>query len=309
MAPSSRNYARNSESELDDYRKRFYRELQNGRVVVKISDSVFRCPYCPSRKDRDYRCRELFQHASRVARDSGSDDVKEKARHLALMKYLDEYLEKKQSPAATKDTETSSKANDSDGLFVWPWVGIIANIPVQRNNERYVGESGTRIKESLAGQGFNPLKVHPLWNHRGHSGFAIVEFGKDWPGFTNAIAFDKAFETDHHGKKDYKTARCLGDKLYGWVARDDDYSSKGIVGDHLRKSGDLKTVEEIQAEDQRKTTKLVSNLTNVIEVKAMRLKEIESKYTETSISLSNVMSEKDAMHQAFNEGMSSWNNL
>ena len=30
---------------------------------------------------------------------------------------------------------------------------------------------------------------------------------------------------------------------------------KGIVGEHLRKSGDLKTVEEIQA-DQRKTTTL-----------------------------------------------------
>lgn len=300
MARNSRFDTRISESELDDYRYRYYRELQNGSVRVKISDTTFRCPYCPSKDDRDYRCRELLQHASRVGRDSGSGDVKEKARHLALMKYLDKYLDTKQSPASTKDTE-SSTANDADGHFVWPWVGIIANIPVQRIDGRYVGESGTKIKEYLAAQGFNPSRVNPLWNHRGHSGFAIVEFDKDWPGFTNAIAFDKAFEADHRGKRDWKTAKRLGDKLYGWVAREDDYRSKSIFGEHLSKSWDLKTVEEIQAEDKRKTTKLVSNLTNVIEVKTMRLKEIESKYAETSISLSNVMSQKDAMHQAFNE--------
>ncbi|KAJ9698427.1 hypothetical protein PVL29_007490 [Vitis rotundifolia] len=300
MARNSRIDTRISDSELDDYRYRYYRELQSGSVRVKISDTIFRCPYCPSKDDRDYRCRELLQHASRVARDSGSGDVKEKARHLALMKYLDKYLDTKQSRAPTKGTE-SSTANDADGHFVFPWVGIIANIPVRWSDGRYVGESGTKIKEDLAAQGFNPWRVQPLWNYRGHSGFAIVEFERDWPGFTNAIAFDKAFEADHRGKRDWKTAKRLGDEMYGWVAREDDYRSNSIIGDHLSKNWDLKTVEQIQADDKRKTTTLVSNLTNAIEVKTMRLKEIESKYAETSISLSNVMSQKDAMHQAFNE--------
>ena len=60
-----------------------------------------------------------------------------------------------------------------------------------------------------AGPGLKNLWVQPL---KGSSAldpprslrFAIVEFGKDWPGFSNAITFDKAFEADHHGKHDYK---------------------------------------------------------------------------------------------------------
>lgn len=293
-----------SKSYIEDYSYRYYRELRSGSATVKVSATIFRCPYCPSKKGREYRCRELHQHASRVFRDSESRDVKEKASHLALMKYLDKYLDPKQS----KEAE-SSKTNDVDGLFVWPWVGVIANIPVQQRDGRYVGKSGTSIRDYLAVQGFNPVRVHPLWSHRGHSGFAIVEFDRDWAGFTNAMAFDKAFEADHRGKRHWRTAKVLGENLYGWVARDDDYYSKCIIGEHLRKSGDLKTVEEIQAEDQRKTTTLVSNLNNVIEVKTRHLREIESKYAETSTHLVSVMSQKDAMHQAFNERMCSYTAL
>ncbi|KAI9117127.1 hypothetical protein K1719_011293 [Acacia pycnantha] len=70
-----------------------------------------------------------------------------------------------------------------------------------------------------------------------------------WPwmefdGFNNAIDFEKSFEVDQCGKTDYIKTRNRVDRLYGWVARDDDYHAKSIIGDHLRKNGDLKPVTE-----------------------------------------------------------------
>jgi len=55
-------------------------------------------------------------------------------------------------------------------------------------------------------------------------------------------------------------------------------------------------------EEARKTNKLVSNLTNVIEVKKLHLKEMADKFKETSQSLKQLVEEKDKLHQAYNEG-------
>ena len=52
-------------------------------------------------------------------------------------------------------------------------------------------------------EGFNPVKVHPLWNYIGHTRYATVEFKGDWSGFVNAIAFEKVFELDNHGTRDW----------------------------------------------------------------------------------------------------------
>ncbi|KAL6963247.1 hypothetical protein U1Q18_049782 [Sarracenia purpurea var. burkii] len=194
-----------------------------------------------------------------------------------------------------------SEVTEQSELFVWPWMGIVANIPVEEKGGRYVGEGGSKLRHDLAAQGFEPLRVHPLWNYKGHSGFAVVEFDRDWSGFTNGMKFEKSFEANHRGKEDFYTAKQIGDELYGWIARDDDFHSESIIGEHLRRSGDLKTISGLEAEDERKTTRLVANLSNVIEVKNMRLKEIECKYNETSISVSNLMAQKDLMHRAYNE--------
>lgn len=93
----------------------------------------------------------------------------------------------------------------------------MANIPVERNGGKYVGESGTKLREDFAKQGFNPVKVQPLWSYRGHCGFAVVEFRRDWPGFS-AMMFEKSFESKYCGKRDYRTVETLGDRLYEWVA-------------------------------------------------------------------------------------------
>ncbi|XP_022155126.1 factor of DNA methylation 4-like [Momordica charantia] len=190
---------------------------------------------------------------------------------------------------------------DHDQLFVWPWMAIVANIQTVIKAGRHVGESGSKLRDEFTRQGFNPLKVHPLWNRFGHSGFAVVEFNKDWDGFRNAIMFEKSFEVDHHGKRDYNVSRHRGEKLYGWVARDDDYYSKSIFGDYLQRNGDLKTVSGKEAEDNSKALKLFSNLANTLETKNLHLKEIAHKVRATNASLTNLMDQMDETVKTHND--------
>lgn len=193
------------------------------------------------------------------------------------------------------------EGGDANELFVYPWMGIVANIPVVKRNGRYIGESGSKLRDELIMKGFDPQRVLPLWNHLGFSGYALVEFNKDWPGFGNAMCFEKSFDAQHCGRRDYYEADEVKDGLYGWVARALDYRSSGIIGETLRKKGDLKTIAGIEAEEKLKTSKLVSNLANEIEVRNKSIREIENKYNETTMSLSRLMTEKDEMHRHYNE--------
>ncbi|XP_061340670.1 factor of DNA methylation 4-like [Gastrolobium bilobum] len=284
----SRHSERISESDLKYYEHRYYNDLKNDCFKFKISNSTYRCPFCLDRQD--YSVSELLKHASRFARGSHSREIKVIAKHSALQLYIDKYLPKNIRP------EPVSK----DQLFVWPWMGIVANIPTEIENGRYVGESGSKLREEFTLKGFHPLRVHPLWNHNGHSGFAIVEFSKDWDGFINAMNFEKSFEAEQCGKRDYYSSRCQRGRLYGWVARDDDYHLKSVIGVHLRKNGDLKTVSGKEAEDKRKTSKLVSGLANTLKMKNKELEQVCSKYDEIDWSLNRVMEQKEEMIKSFN---------
>lgn len=75
---------------MEKYEKKSYKKLKNGNHQVKISDQNFTCPCCSSKRKRDYPYKDLLQHASGVGK-SPSDErsAKEKANHLALMKYLE----------------------------------------------------------------------------------------------------------------------------------------------------------------------------------------------------------------------------
>nr|XP_011461209.1 PREDICTED: factor of DNA methylation 4 isoform X1 [Fragaria vesca subsp. vesca] len=207
------------------------------------------------------------------------------------------YLE----PAQQIERPTESPKLNDEKLFVWPVMGVLANIKTEFKGGKHVGESGSKIKAELTAKGFNPVRVHPLWNFRGHSGFAVVEFENNWEGFNNGMSFERSFEVERHGKRDYNLTRNRGDQFYGWVARDDDYNSRSIVSDYLRKNGDLKTVSGQQAEEQRKTIKLVSNLQNTLEIKSSHLEEMQNKYQNTANSLNKVVHERDAILKAFNE--------
>ncbi|KAJ8760358.1 hypothetical protein K2173_012608 [Erythroxylum novogranatense] len=292
-----------SDSEMNDYEDKCYEELLNGTQQVRTSDGTFTCPYCQNKKrKRDYIYNELLQHASGVGKSTSKKrKAKEKANHLALAKYLEKDVasSKPSKPGVESDPLSSCSGDEK---LVWPWTGIVVNIPTTRTDDgRYVGASGSKFRDELISRGFNPTRVHPLWNYRGHSGCAVVEFNKDWPGLHNAISFEKDYEANRHGRKEWfsNDEEKLG--VYCWLARSDDYNTKNIVGEHLRKIGDLKSISEIMEEEARKQDQLVSNLTNIIEIKHRHLKDIELKCNETSDTLKKVMGEKERLLQAYNE--------
>ncbi|KAG2297855.1 hypothetical protein Bca52824_034327 [Brassica carinata] len=413
-----------SRREMDDLEYRYYSEMKDGTRKVKISDSLFRCPFCYIDRKRDYTFDDLLRHASYniSGGSSRTKDGREVARHLALERYMKKYLRPLETPlgtAATPSVDVSSRpkeeltgnwitsssssaagelnssivksssprvaepepmpvsggdvvhgpsgeerqifspkfsssfsnqdgtypskraclaagaregeepvqqivlshgaprypqrrdpvaARNDDVMFVHPWKGVLANISRTWNEKtrKFAGESGSKIREELISKGFNPHKVEPLWNGRvGFTGFALVYFGKDWEAFRNATMFENHFEVNQCGKRDFDSARDRGDEIYGWIAKKEDYYSRTVVGEHLKKQGDLVTVSGKEAEEQRKAMTLVSTLETTLENKSSDIQEIESKYKETSTALQRSMREKDDMINAHNEKMSS----
>lgn len=290
-----------SDSDIDDYEAKYYSQLKTGRYKVKNPDGTYRCPFCAGKKKQDFCFKDLIQHAKGIGVSNRKG--KTKANHRAFAKYLSaDFGTEDSSSKQLMAMETNPPPNPKqDDQFVWPWMGILVNVPTEWKSGKRVGESATRIKEQLSQ--FNPLKVHALWNFKGHTGTAVVDFSSDWAGFKDAMAFEKYFEARRFGKKDWDDQKSRGDDMYGWIARSDDYNSEGHVGDHLRKTGDVKTVNELTVEESRKNDILVANLASQIDVKNRHLHELECKYNETALSLSKLMEEKDKLHETYNGGL------
>lgn len=262
MAYSSEDETDISDSELEEYVDRCYEQLQRGNHQVRYNEELYRCPYCPGKKKLVYPYKDLLQHASDLSKGSQNKDIKHKGKHLGLLRFIKTDLNQAEELSSelavlTIEQPLGSVSND---LFVWPWMGIVANADVG---------SVSKHKSDLMKRGIELMRVRPLPS----GGYVIVEFKRDWSGFYNALKFEKEFEVDHHGKKDYGAANCLGDGLYGWLAREDEYKSENVLGEYLQKYGDLKTVGEVEAEEKRKTSLLIADLTKTIQELRMQIDE------------------------------------
>ena len=307
---------RSGDSEFEGYINKAYKELKDGLVNVRFSDHIFRCPYC--RGSRDYTYSDLLRHASRIARESRSAGLEEKARHMGLEEFLEWDLHAKtkcsestngniSSHKTSGNTVSSHKTGDE--LFVWPWMVVVANIPTVEKGGKFSGESGKKLKDEWIKQGYNIIKVHPLWSWRGHSGQAVVEFGRAWDGFKHAMMFVKALEMDKHGRENwYDRTRQKDNKFYVWIAGEEDYNANGLVGEHLRKNGDLKTLSAIEKEDSVKNSKLLLGLKTLIEEKSKRSDEIQKQISRTDSHIAAVtaavIEQSIVMEHKYNSGIS-----
>ncbi|KAJ4958775.1 hypothetical protein NE237_025886 [Protea cynaroides] len=291
-----------SESEIDDYKEKPYEQLKAGTHKVKYSDVAFRCPFCKGKKKQDYRYKDLLQHASGVGKGSSNRNAKQKANHLALAKYLETDLAGASGPEQSVVVgEPNAKPPEQDDLFVWPWKGVIVDLFAKLKGKD-PGAYSSWLKEELSK--YKLLEVHTLWKEEDPTAYAIVNFRKDWAGFKDAMEFEKAFEANHHGKKDWNERRQDPDpNIYGWFARADDYNSEGPVGDYLRKNGDLKTIANIAQEAIEQTNTIVATLTTKIDVTNESIDELEYKCNEQSLSKSRTIEEKDRLHKKYNNDM------
>uniref|UniRef100_A0ACD5VMX3 Uncharacterized protein n=1 Tax=Avena sativa TaxID=4498 RepID=A0ACD5VMX3_AVESA len=166
-----------------------------------------------------------------------------------------------------------------DEKYVWPWTGVLVNVPTEWKNGHRVGENGCDLRDQFPQ--FRPRKVNPLWDkHGSHTGSAIVQFENDWSGYTNAIDFENHFEAQGCGKRHWEEQKYHGQAMFGWAARANDYTSHGPIGNWLRKYRDLKTIVDCKNEEASKIEQLEANLNRQVEVKGRHVQEAECKFDE-----------------------------
>ncbi|CAA7408975.1 unnamed protein product [Spirodela intermedia] len=289
MGCSSEEISEVSDSEIGDYEAKSYSELENGRHPVRNPNGTYRCPFCVRKKKKQaYIRQQILQHPSGIG--ASNRRAKEKANHRALARYL---TTSNQNP---EDNQMlPPKLQEEDDQFVWPWKGILVNVPTEV-------EEGRGLKAELSD--LNPLKIRALWNSTGHTGTAIVDFRGDWSGLKDAMTFEKHFEKRSRGRSDWCDRHGFRrEGIHGWIARAEDYNLVGAIGRHLRKKGDLKTIAELSKEGSEKKEKLVAALMNQLEASHTRLQELESRYSECALSLDQMMEQRDKLHRAYNEEM------
>ncbi|KAI6668974.1 hypothetical protein NL676_003859 [Syzygium grande] len=242
-----------------------------------------------------------LRHASVVTKNSSK---KRYAKEKDSCVSLEEDSEEDQENVNVIELPFDTSVNYcNEQMFVWPWMGIVVDTRPKKVRTRCcVKESKTRVTGELHRKGFSFIRVQALCDYQNPSEIAVVEFGEDWLGFCNALLFERAYDADHHGRKDWYSSKQRKTGTYAWVARADDYNSKCIIGEKLREIGDLKTIAETVDKEAQKREELVS-LERKLELKNMQLQEMEEKSKQTSNSLKNLITEKEKLEQSYNEEM------
>jgi len=252
-------------------------------------------PILSRKKKQDYRYNELLQHAVGVGASNRAAKVK--ANHQALAKLLKEDHADASAtlpPRQALALSNPPKPVKDQEVFVWPWMGILTNVPVEQTQG-----GGAILLKQLAD--FKPLRYTAVYGSNGYTGYGIVLFTKDWIGFKNALAFQNFFKSRRLGKMDWKETKRHGKYVFGWLAKEEDYKSDDPVGVFLSANGDLKTVSDLEQEMCSKTDNLIANLAQQITAKSKYLQELECKCNQMNLSLQRAMEERDLLHKRYNE--------
>ncbi|MFS7934570.1 putative XS domain-containing protein [Helianthus anomalus] len=284
-------YANEVDPEFEEYvRHKYYEKLKDECLKVRFSDKFLKCPFCPESKDYSYD--DLLRHADRIASKSKTTSYKEKAKHTGLIEYLERDFHAKIKCFDSTSVTLTPNQNANEELIVWPWMAVVSNIPVE-----YKNDCGKKLTDDWITEGYSPVEDHLLLKWHGFSGLAVVEFGKTWDGFYHVMKFIKAFEVNKHGRKDwFDMEKCKDDKLYAWIATAEDYNRDGVIGDYLRKNGDLKTVADVQKEDEL----VICGLKAMIHERDKRIEEMNGKISKIDVQLETAMKQKEVMTENFN---------
>ncbi|CAO2826484.1 unnamed protein product [Amaranthus hypochondriacus] len=291
-----------SDSEIEIYAEKPYVGLQTGTYKVMSIKGTLRCPFCAGKKKQDYALKDLHQHASGVAKGAAHRSALQKANHLALARYLEVDLGfvSVQANEAAKAAELQP-SDPKEEVFCWPWIGIVVNI---LNDPKTGNQSPDSEFLMRTFSKYKPLGVEVFSNVQEQSAIAIVKFGKEMHGHTNAHQFELSFQASCRSKEEWVANKGnLGSHIYGWRACKDDYFADGQIGKYLRKNTELVTLSEIVRKDKLGSVSVAVNLANEIEMQNQSLIEMQFMVDEKSRSLSQILEEKDVLQQAYNEGL------
>ncbi|XP_051180171.1 factor of DNA methylation 1 [Lolium perenne] len=286
-----------SDTDVDDYAEKVYMDLKSGKLVARLGTDRFRCPFCPGKKKLDYCYNELLQHAIGVGASNRAAKVK--ANHQALANLLKTDHADAAGSLPSRQAEAlfnPPKPVQDQELFVYPWMGILANVPAEQTEK-----GGATVMQQL--DHFRPSRLDAVHCSNGYTGYLVVHFHKDWIGFKDALAFHNYYKSHHLGKMNWNEAARKGKYIFGWLAKEEDYSSDDPVGKFLSERGELKTVPELQLELSQKTETIITNLTNQISAKSKYLLELECKCNQMDLALQRAMEDTDSLHQRYNEEM------
>ncbi|XP_062089970.1 factor of DNA methylation 1-like [Humulus lupulus] len=288
-----------SESEINDYADKQYKQLRAGMYKVKGPNGTLRCPFCAGKKKQNYKFKDLLQHASGVSKGSANRSAKQKANHLALTNYLQDELANEVDHIQQLVIPRPAQQHDKEAeQYVWPWTGIIVNI-VKKGKGTFPDSNYWLAKFAT----YRPSKAQTFWNGKNPTAEVIIGFNDDWTGYKNMNEFEKMFEKNGFSKRHWINASGMhcGLNIFGWCARADDYNSEGPIGEYLRKNGKLKTVSDIVSEATQNKMNVLAHLSNENDMVTEDLAELEYKYNETTMSLSRVIDEMKKAEQDFDE--------
>ncbi|KAL2510107.1 XH/XS domain-containing protein [Forsythia ovata] len=149
----------------------------------------------------------------------------------------------------------------NDGArIVKPWTIIVANLPVRNENNIRVDNCNINLKQHWKRQGYLISNFQPLYDYRGHSDFVLVEFSKDIEGLKSAFLFDLSYVEKRKGKAEWEEASEQTDKLFAWMAYEEDYNKNDIVECNLTNGRDLTSIPYIQMQEARHYRMVLYNL-------------------------------------------------
>ncbi|KQK20464.1 factor of DNA methylation 1 [Brachypodium distachyon] len=322
-----------SEAE-SDYEDKSYGLLKSGNHRVRNPDGTFRCPFCPGKKKQDYKLKDLLQHADGIGISSKHRrHGKERAFHRAFARFVRtdpsfahelagitgipgaianaDTIDNGKADANGDATEPSMAAaerprQDGDEKFAWPWCGILA-AGAGFNSENFADKVAMFSVDDIV-----PLLYDEA---EGMESFAIVQFTNGWGGFGDALALENHFNKNKLGKIEWEArSSCEGAvtgdenrigeiKVYGWVAREMDYTAGSLVGRYLRKHTNLMTIDEITKSQREPMGKIVATLATQLEAKNQYLQDLETKKNATELSIARLEEDNRRLHEAYNEEM------
>ncbi|CAH1432455.1 unnamed protein product [Lactuca virosa] len=302
-----------SDPAFDEYKCRYYKELTLGLFKVKVSEKVYKCPYCP--QSREYSYDDLCRHASRITKESKSYGLKEKGKHMGLLEFLERDLKPSESTSQNRsnphmglealfeETRKRSKElirrTDSDMAFIIQQKEMIKTNfnrdlkilqeMANKKIEKIIAEHEQSKMNELAGleQQKTDDRMLKLVDDQKRE---IEKLHHQMIELQKKLNATKGLELEINQMKEAMQVKHM--------TNEDVEANKKI---------DLKTLVEIEMEEEVKNSKLLLGLKTISEEKRKRSEEIQCEISRTDLLMASVMKQKETMIEDFDMMIKSYN--